>query len=151
GPDSPAVALRLIDPPWPAFDRYLRGAVLLALVALAVYAVVPGAAQELAPRDMAVQLRGIAASGAPGRGVPPIAAFEAPGLAHRHAMGLGSWALLVVAVGVMAAGQWERFRRLDWLGALVAASMAAPLGAAWWERDVAAASALRWAGAVVLL
>jgi hypothetical protein len=153
-PDLPGeagpVAWRLLDPPWPAFDRYIRGAVVLILVALTVYGVLPGAAQELTPRSLAARLREIPVPTS-GRVVPPIVAFEVPGLPHAPALGIASWALLALAVSVLLAGQWERFRRVDLLGALLAASMAAPLLAGRWEPSVAAASALRWSSAVVLL
>ncbi|HEX8199276.1 MAG TPA: hypothetical protein VF590_02230, partial [Isosphaeraceae bacterium] len=138
--DAAAIAVTLLEPPWPAFDRWLRGAVVLALVALAVYGVLPGAAREWTPRDLAVRLGGAATAGTT-RVVPPAAAFEIDGVPHGHALGVGSWAVLVVALAVLLAGQWERFRRVDLLGALLAATMAAPLLAGRWESDMAAASA----------
>ena len=138
----------LLDPPWPAVDRYARWAVVVLAVALTSYAVVPGAAQELTPRNLAVELGGLAAAG---RVVPPIGAFEVPRVPHAHAIGAGSWALLGMAVALMLAGQWERTRRADLLAALGVATMAAPLAAAQAEAGVAVASALRWWGALALL
>jgi hypothetical protein len=150
GPGS--TASTLLDPPWPTFDRFVRGAMLLALVGMAVYGVMPGVAQELAPRDLAIRIHGAPpAPGAPWRVVPPIAAFEVARIPHGPALGVGSWALLGLVVVVLLAGQWERPRRLDLLGALLAATMAAPLLAGRWEPQVAAASAFRWSSAVVLL
>jgi hypothetical protein len=90
-PAAAVTAGRLLDPAWPAFDRFLRGAVVVALVALAVYGVVPGVAQELTPRDLAARLAGVAGAGS-GRVVPPAGAFEIAGVPHGHALGLGSWA-----------------------------------------------------------
>lgn len=140
-PDAPTPkTMTLLDPPWPAFDRFLRGAVVFALVALAIYGAIPGAVQELTTVD---------AAGA--RVVPSAGAFEIDHVPHDHALGGGSWALLALVLVVLLAGQWERFRRDDLLGALVAASMTVPLLAGRWEGDVAVASALRWWGAAFLL
>lgn len=150
-PDSPAITARtLLDPPWPTFDRALRVTIVLALVALAGYGAFPGVASELTPRALAAQLQGVPGPTA-GRIVPPFAAFEVAGIPHAHALGVGSWALLGLALTVLLAGHWERFRRLDLIGALLVASMASPLWAGRWEGDVASASALRWASAAVLL
>ena len=145
------MARQLLDPGPPTVDRGLRGVVLVMLLALAAYAAVPGAAQELTPRLGAVELAGIAPSSVTGRVVPPIAAFEIPGVPHTPAQGLGSWVLVVCVVVVMLAGGWERFRREELLGALLAAATVAPLAAGRWEASVAAASALRWTSAAVLL
>ena len=139
---------RLVDPPWPAFDRLPRAVVVGLMVMLAVYAAVPGVAQELTPHDVAARLLG---TDAPGRVVPPLAAFEIPGIPHAPALGAGSWALGGLTIALLLAGQWERFRRLDLLAALVIGALAAPLVAGRWEPSVAAASALRWSSAVVLL
>ena len=139
-----------IDPPWPAFDRFVRAAVLSILVALSVYGVAPGVAQELSPRALALRMTGTAATGPP-RVVPPASAFELASIPHRPALGWGSWGVLVVSLMFLLAGQWERFRRVDLLGALIALSMAALLAAGRWEADVAAASALRWSSALMLL
>jgi len=119
-------------------------------VALAGYGAFPGVASELTPRALAAQLQGVPGPTA-GRIVPPFAAFGIAGIPHAHALGVGSWALLGLALAVLLAGHWERFRRLDLIGAMLVASMAAPLWAGRWEGDVASASALRWAGAAVLL
>jgi hypothetical protein len=142
--------LALLNPDWPAFDRFLRGFVFFLLVALALYGVAPGVAQELTPRDAAARLAGVERSVAQ-RVVPPETAFEVAGVPHAHALGLGSWAVLGVALAVLLAGQWERFRRTDLIGALIVVSMAAPLAAGRWESTVSAASALRWASAMVFL
>lgn len=124
----------LLDPRRLSFDRYVRGAVLAALVVLAVYGAGPGVIRELTP--------GVA---------PAPARLEFVGVPYTHAVDAGSWALLLLVVAVLLAGQWERFRRLDLLGSLLAVCTAAPLWAGRWDADVAVASALRWADAVVLL
>jgi len=95
---------RLLDPGWPAFDRFVQGVLMAALVFLAVYAVAPGAAQELTPRSLAAQLTDSAvASGA--RVVPPAVLFEIPGVPHSHALGVGSWLLLGLILTIILASQ----------------------------------------------
>lgn len=150
GPRGAMLRRALLDPAGLSVDRALVGAVLAALVALAAYGAFPGVAQELAPRDLAGRLAGGSVPRV-GRVVPPAAAFEIAGIPHAPALGAASWMLLGLTLVVLLAGQWERFRRWDLLGALLAVSLAAPLWAGRWEGEVAAASALRWAGAAVLL
>ncbi len=145
-----AVAHSLLNPRWPSFDRLLRGAAVLVLVGLSIYGALPGVAQELTPRDQAAGFAaGIDRGG--GRIVPPTSAFEILQLPHTQALGGGSWALLALALTVLMAGQWEKFRRHELVAAMLVASMAAPLWAGRWEPVVATASALRWASAGVLL
>ncbi len=132
-PEGPTARAKiLVDPPWPAMDRYPRWVLLVMLVALAVYGVLPGAAAELTPRGMAARY---------GSG-----AFELTGIPHGPAIGAGSWGLMGLVVAVLLAGGWERFRRSDLLGVLLAASMAGPLLAGRWEADGAVASALQVVG-----
>jgi len=137
----------LIEPPWPSLDRLTTWGAVLALVSLAVYGVVPGVAQELSPQSFAqrFELQWVA-----DRPVPPASSFEVAGIPHDSALGRGSWLLFGVALAVMLAGQWERCRRLDLLGALLVSAMAVPLTAGRWEPDVAVASALRWGVAIGL-
>ncbi|QDV32576.1 hypothetical protein [Tautonia plasticadhaerens] len=139
---------RLMEPPWPTFDRYSTWAAVLVLVGLAAYGAIPGAAQELSPRSFAAEYAPASASGTTGRPVPPSSAFELLGLPHEPALGIGSWLLLASALATLLAGQWERFRRLDLLGAMVVAAATVPLAAGRWEEDVAVASAMRWGGAI---
>ena len=125
GPSSrlPAAVGGLLDPPWPSFDRWLRYALLLAAVVLVATGAWPGVIRELSPRDVAA---------------PHLGGF------HAHALGAGSWGVLVVVVMVLLAGQWERFRPYDLLGALAAGLLAASMLAGRWENVNATASALRW-------
>ena len=83
--------------------------------------------------------------------MPPAVLFEIPGVAHSHALGVGSWLLLGLILTMLLASQWQVVRRLDLVGALAVGAMAAPLLAGNWESQVAAASALRWASAGYLL
>ena len=170
-PKSWGTARALLDPPWPAFDRCLRGAVLLALVALALYGVFPPMLQELTSGDLAVQIAPEYASSVSVRiDHLPVAVFELQSVPHEHALGIGSQVLVCLVLVVLLAGQWERFRRRDLIAALIAASMAVPLLAGWWEADtvhgynrgfvhtggesetnLVVASALRWGSVLFLL
>ncbi len=143
-----STANALLEPPWPAFDRVLRGFLVAIVVAMAIYGVAPDVAREMSPRDLAARLAG---TDGLHRVVPPASAFEISGIPHDHALQIGSWLVLVAVMAVLLAGQWERFRRLDLLGALVVGTMAAPLAAGRWGPDVAAASALRWTSALAFL
>ena len=138
----------LLEPPWPAFDRYVRGASVLLMVALAAYAAIPGSMRELTPRDVALALGGIKHGE---RIVAPVVAFEIPGIPHAPAIGFGSWVVWGLSVVVSLAGQWERFRRLDLLVALGMTLLAAPLAAGWFESGVAVATAWRWSSSLALL
>lgn len=143
---------RLMAPSWPTFDRLALWSAVVVLVGLVVYGVVPGVAQELSPRvfaDLAAFQGGYETI--EGRLVPAARAFEISGIAHDAALGLGSWLLLGSVLLTLVLGQWERFRRLDLLGAMFVASIIVPLMAGRWEGDVAVASALRWGGAMALL
>ena len=138
----------LLNPPFDAWDRLIRGVVVTLLVALAALAAVPGSARELTPRDVAVALGGTDVGG---RVVAPVAAFEWLGVPHAPAVGVGSSVVWGLALAVLLVGQWERFRRLELLAALGVGFLAAPLVAGWFEAGVAVATAWRWFGAVAFL
>lgn len=143
---------QLLSPPWPACDRVVGWLVLLALVTIAVYGAVPGVAQELSPRALAVDLeiaRGVAVP-ATGRVVPALVHFEIPGIPHGHALEIGSWAFAAFALLLFLSWQVEEFKIRHAAGMLIALSAACPLLAGLWESDVAAASALRWVSALFL-
>ncbi len=152
-PTFDARAARLLFPDWPSCDRVVTYLVLLLLVVLSIYAALPGAAQELAPRNLAAKLEGVTTAAAveTGRVVTATSHFEAPGLVHEHAGGLGAWLLLAAILATLLVGQWERFSSLGLGGAVVALGAVCPLLAARWEADVAVASALRWYAAGFLL
>ena len=138
----------LIEPPWPAFDRYVRGAMVALLIGLVAYAAIPGSARELTPRDVAASLGGIRHGE---RIVAPVAAFEFPGIPHAPAIGVGSWVVMGLTVVVLLVGQWERFRRVDLLATLGVLLMGAPLAAGLFDSGVAVATAWRWSSAIGLL
>ena len=123
---------------------------LLVLIGLTIYGSVPGVAQELTPRKLALELGGQPHSVGPGV-VPPLAAFEWNGIPHEHALGYGTWLLGGLLIVVFLAGQWERYNPWRIFGVLVVLAMACPLLAAFWTPEVAAASALRWIVAAFLL
>ncbi|WP_435015630.1 hypothetical protein TA3x_003174 [Tundrisphaera sp. TA3] len=129
----------LIDPAWPAVDRWIRFAVVALAVMVALDAAAPGVARELG--RWAGPISGDVAS---------VHAFRIPGIPHFLRIGIIHWAVWGSAIAVMLAGMWERFRRLDLLVALAVAMMAAPLAAGRWESSQAAASALGWGGAIAL-
>ncbi len=146
-------AAQLLLRGWPSFDRVVTYVVLSLLVLLSIYAALPGAAQELAPRNLAAKLEGISldAAAEAGRVVSAVSHFELPGLIHNHAAGLGAWLLLAALLTTLLVGQWERFSAPGLAGAVIALASACPLLAARWEADVAVASALRWYGSGFLL
>ncbi len=144
---------RLLFPDWPSCDRVLTYVVLSLLVVLSIYAALPGAAQELTPRNLAAKLEAVSidAAAEAGRVVAAASHFEVPGLMHGHAGGAGAWLLLAAVLAALLVSQWERFSALGVGGAAVALASLCPLLAARWEADVAVASALRWYAAGFLL
>jgi hypothetical protein len=131
-----AAGAQLLNTPWPAVDRVVTVATIAVTVLIAIYAILPGAAQELSPTQVVGD-----------RVVTPIQTFEIGAIPHAHAVGGGAWLLLAVVAITLAAGLWER--RNDWrlIGLLIAAMAIGPLVAARWEAQVAVASALRWLSA----
>ncbi len=125
---------------WWGVDHVVEVAIVLILALVATYAAAPGAAQELSPT---------AAVGGIDRMVRPIAEYEIAGIVHDHASGRGAW-LLLAAVGVtLAVRRSQLGARWRVLGLVIVAMAIAPLLAAWWEPQVAVASALRWLSAGV--
>ncbi len=130
---------KLLHAAWPGVDQVLQVGLVTLFVAVAVYAVVPGAGQELAPLEAA---RG---AGPAIRVVAPIENFQIAGIDAVHAAGGGAWAfgaavaasLVVVLARKRHVEQWK-------LALLLVAAMACPLLAARWGAEVAVASALRW-------
>lgn len=136
---------RLLNPQWATVDQVLAMALLVLLVLVAVYAALPGVAQELAPIN--------AANGALAgqRVVQDIETYQWAGIPHGHAAGRGGWLLLLAVGAMLAAGTWQY--NIDWrLPTLViAAAVACPLLATHWESDIAVASAWRWLATGYLL
>lgn len=130
------VGARLLDPPWPTVDHIESLAVVFVMALIAVYAVMPGVAQELSP---------VAAIGS--HAAAPIEQFEIAGVPHVHAFDRGGWMLLAAVAISSTAGLWKR--RADWrrIELAFAAMAMCLLLAARWEPQVAVASALRWLSA----
>ena len=82
------------------------------------------------------------------RVVSPIEQFEIAGIAHRHAVDRGAWLLLAAAAIALSVRLPKYFN--DWrrIGLALLGMVVCLLLAARWEREVAAASALRWFSAV---
>ncbi|MGE3244421.1 MAG: hypothetical protein AB7I57_25385, partial [Pirellulales bacterium] len=141
-----AIGERLLNAPWPAVDRVVRAGAATVFVALALYAVWPGMAQELAPLEAA---RGTASAE---RVVTPIAAYQIAGIDQTHAAGTGAWWFGAAALAAVLTGLGERRHAGTWLlAAIVVLAMVCPLLAAQWESEVAVASALRWISAAFFL
>ncbi|MBX9787645.1 MAG: hypothetical protein K2Y37_01915 [Pirellulales bacterium] len=150
-----SAAARLLNPPLPAVDHLACGVIVAVLLALAAYAALPGVAQELALERGVQQL----AQSAPqfveqlphGRVVPRVTFFELNDVPHAPAQGVGTWILLIAVGAVLIAGLWERVNSWRILGLLTTGAALMPLIGAWWEPQVAAASALRWSAAAYFL
>jgi len=134
----------------PLVGRFALGMSVLMLFGMSIYAVVPGAAQELTPHSLALQLTDAPPATAT-RVVPPASAFELLGVPHVHAAGLGAWGLFAIVVVALLTELRERFTRTRLVLLLSVASLACLLVSARFEVDVAAASALRWTTAIGLL
>jgi hypothetical protein len=123
---------------------------LMILLGNAIYAAMPGSAQELSPRSLASQMAG-QSSQISGRIVAPASAFELLGVSHLHAAGAGAWGLLATVAVAILVELRERFTRPRLILLLSVASLSGLLIAATFEPQVAVASALRWTGAIYLL
>jgi hypothetical protein len=113
-------AQELLEPGWPAVDRLVLGALLVAQGALAVYGSLPGIAQELWGGQVS--------------NLPP--AF----------FGLEAWLLLGLTGLALFAGLWEKKAGAAVVG-LVGVATVVPILAAgrWGYPESAVASSLRWA------
>jgi hypothetical protein len=134
----------------PFMELIAAGLAFSILLAISIYAIVPGVAQELAPRSLALQLAGQTAA-TNVRVVPPLAAFEWFGAPHVHAWSAGGWALFAACVAAMLAKLRERVTRNRLVTLVLVLSCACLLISARFETVVAAATALRWSGAIFLL
>lgn len=142
----------LLTPPRLSCDRVVGWLLLSGLVAVASYAAIPGVAQELSPRKLAIALESIPGEASPDdtRVVPALQHFELADIPHQHAGSYGCWVWWALMIALFAGWQLERRRTRHLAGILVAASLACPLLAYGWESQVAAASALRWFSVIFL-
>lgn len=127
-----ARARTLLEPPWPALDRCVLAAVVIANLLLVVHAVVPEVLREVVP------------AGGQGEVHRLIVHFSVLDLS----MG---WTLLILLALLLAAGLWERARHYALLGLVVLALTAVAVAAMHFRHDQAVASALRWGLAVLFL
>jgi hypothetical protein len=130
---------RFVHAPSSTVDRFVLAAAVALVAWLAISAIVPGVCQELSP----------VVGSSTTRAVPPAQMFELFGIAHLGAHGRSTWLLLGAVGAVVAVGLWERFAFGKLWTLLVLAVAAMLLGAARWETEVAAASAVRW-GSVLM-
>lgn len=127
-------ARRLLFPPWPPLDQRLFGFVFSAMAAMTLAGIVPCMAAELALAPRAAAL--------------PVGSRESW---HEHALGLPAWALLAAVSLTLAVDLRRRFTTTGLLALVAALAMTVPLLAGRWEKELAAASALRWYAAMYFL
>ncbi len=140
---------RQIASPWAvvvrgphSVDRWAARAAGVLAVALTIYAVVPGACQELSVRTFRPPEP---------RWVPSITEFQFAEIPHEPARALGGWLLLAAAAGLLIASLWERFQTRKLVAMALLGAAAAPLVAARWDTETAAATALLWSSAGAML
>ena len=163
---------QLLASPTLSGDRMLATLALVGVLAVSVYAALPGTMRELSPRNVALarsspdlveqarlahdatqlaaRARGEPESTKPFRVVPPLTSYEWAATPHEPAGGWGTWVWLGLVVCLWLGWQthcpaWPT--AANWSLALAAAC---PLVASHWDRDVATASAWRWGMAVWL-
>ena len=159
----------LLHAPGALGDRWLVPGLTGMLLLWASYAVLPGAARELTPRQQANSWTPASAipvvTPAPAsesasvgtsvpevattepvipRVVPPLSVYEIRGIPHSRATGRGMWCWWGALVLVRLAWHWRAPSRLHSGLLLLTLTAAAPLCAVSWEGEVASASALRW-------
>ncbi len=141
------IAATLLHPDWPTWDQFVAGGVVILLSSLAVYGVVPGVAQELAPR---ISGTGVTASATVeqcavgGRMVPTSESFELAGIPHDHALSHATWVFWAATLVLFAVSLAEEYRYWKLSAVALTFSTATLLLAGQWEAQVAVASALRW-------
>ncbi len=119
-------ARELLEPPWPAWDRIVLGAVVAGQLVVACWGTWSGVALELAPRGAILGGEGGLAAGPAG------------------------WLLLAILAAGLTVTLWDR-AALAVLGLTVLALTVPVLAAARWEAELATATALRWGLGLALL
>lgn len=127
---SHPVVRGLLDPPWPAVDRILLGALVPGQLLLAAAGAAVGAATELAPR---------AVGGPTATGWPAAAG------------GVGAWGLLALLTVAQVVAFCDRWGRAELRRSVLLALTVPVLVAAAYGGDRATASALRWGLAACFL
>ena len=126
----------------PSVDRIAARAAMLLAVGLALYAVVPGACQELSIRTFRPP---------EARWVPSITEFQFASIPHEPARAFGGWLLLAASAGLITASLWERFQTNKLVALALVGAAASPLIAARWDAETAAATALLCSSAGTML
>jgi hypothetical protein len=135
------VRAEVIRSEW-TIDRVVKQLVVAAALGLSLYAVLPGAWQELSFRTFTPPEP---------RVVRAVAQFQIANIPHVPARAVGGWLLLVAAAGLTTAGLWERFRTYRLVTLVLLGAAASPLVAARYDDDTAAATALLWTAAAALV
>jgi len=121
------VARSLLDPSFPATDRWMTATVLLALIFLSLWSVWPATAAEH------------------GWVSPPAL------MGHTHAGGIASWVLLLIVLTTLLVDLWEGFRLSAAVGILVATACGTALIASTFESQQLVVGAWRWLSGSALL
>jgi len=128
---QPLPAMRdMLEPGWPAVDRVLLAALVVAQLFLALWGIMPGVNAELTP------------------------AGTAPGIVFvgtSHAYGTGAWILLTILAVTLVLACWDCFSSSLSAGLIVMAVSVPILIAGRFEPQLAVASALRWGLAFTFL
>ena len=127
---------------FPSVDRLAARAAGLLAIGLALYAVVPGACQELSIRTFRPPEP---------RWAPSITEFQFANIPHEPARAFGGWLLLAASAGLLIASMWERFQTRKLVALALLGAAASPLVAARWDVESAAATALLWTSAGAML
>ncbi len=128
-----------LAPTWLSVDRWLGVIALCMLVALTIYGVVPGIAQELTPISGAERV------------VPDAVNYEVLGIPHAPAYGTLAWVLLAAVLVTQSISLLELPRRWNLTAVVVAGSTMPLLIASHWTSTVSVASATRWACSIFFM
>ncbi len=124
-----AVAQRLLNPAWPAVDRFVGHAVVALQLVLVAVSLLPGFWDELYPGP---------------RGLPAL-------MSVANAFAPTAWLLAAVLTGALLVKLWERWREAEIASSMLLAATVPCLIAGQFLADRAAASALRWGLAVAMI
>ncbi len=116
-----SLAMKLLEPGFPATDRWMVVVPFVAMVFLSGWSIVPGVAVEhgAGPSQVALGL-------------------------HAHAVGAGSWGLLLLVAAALLLHLWEGFRGWVFPGIVVAAACGIVLAAARCEANRHVVDVWRW-------
>ena len=139
----------LVESPWLSVDRVVSGAMIALLVLLGIFAVLPGAYEELLPRTALTVSQ--ATTAAAESATTPTGQSTAPASPGALASGWGGWLFLAAVLLVVIATAVQTGSTAWLLAALVPAAVVCPMIAARFESQTAVASTLRWTSAAWLV